>query len=368
MGLRRKQKNSFFRKFIAILTIPCVLPLILGCGLDKLGWGKGAVEITETVHVKWMDISSPEGEAFRSGFCPVCGIGERSARRCGRCHVGGGGIEGVDPKPDCAVCHSLEYDISKRRWDEKLGRWVYSEASPKFYLFQRSPPSISCLRCHQENMELKRGEALEMDVHLLKMMRCTSCHVPQGRHRIPAGKFVVDLLNNDLPEFDLACTGCHKEFHGGSSSSWFSGKHGKLSCESCHIYGTGGVIFTKEEGGRTYFENWWGTVPYEDVEYDNGKRRGNFFVLKWWDGKKEGGKPVFGGKGEGTLWPLKRIEAELGGSREELYIQVSHGIVRPGKDICGKRCHQNPGAISDSGIPSPSKSCGMDCMACHGLR
>ena len=345
-----------------------LLFIFLGCSRAGPEGEKKVVDISETVHVKWMDISSPEGAAFKSGFCPVCGFGERSVRRCGGCHVGGGGIKGSDPIPDCAVCHSLEYDISKRRWDEGIGRWVYSDASPKDYLFQKSPPSLACLRCHQENMELKRGESLEMDVHFLKTMNCTNCHVPQDGHKIPAGRFVVDLLNNDLPDVDVACISCHKEFHGASSSSWLSGKHRNLSCESCHTYGTGGVIFAKEEGERTYFEHWWGTGPYEEVRYNGGKNVGTFFVLKWWDGKKEGGKPAFGSKGKGILWPLKVIKVESNGSEEDIYIQVSHGIIRPDKGICGRRCHLNQGAISDAGIPIPSRDCGTDCIRCHGLK
>lgn len=195
---------------------------------------------------------------------------------CGQCHIGGnyqpatekmmpiGDVpETAKQGIDCLICHARAYDMNQRHVieDAKGLRWN-QDRSLRAALTVGSIRSENCLRCHQHNMggdsyrhniaatELgdinrrllhrgaKRGNPFspQDDVHAAAGMQCTDCHVPQG-HKIPRGRMGVDLVANDLPEFDLTCASCHSEAPHNHSpdKALLNGHIARMACETCHI-------------------------------------------------------------------------------------------------------------------------------------
>ncbi|MBK1719595.1 multiheme c-type cytochrome [Thiocystis violacea] len=195
---------------------------------------------------------------------------------CGQCHIGGNyypatekmmpiGDVPVDAKDgiDCLICHSAEYDMNQRyvMRDDIGPRWN-QDRSLRAALSVGPVANRNCLNCHQHNMGgdaylhnvaakslgeknqrllhkgAKRGNPFSPtdDLHAAANIQCTDCHVPEG-HKIPRGRFGVDLVANDLPGKDVACEGCHSRAPHNQSEhkALLNGHIARLACETCHI-------------------------------------------------------------------------------------------------------------------------------------
>ncbi len=195
---------------------------------------------------------------------------------CGQCHIGGDyypatekmlpiGDVTVDAKQgvDCLICHASEYDMNQRHiiGDEVGLRWN-QDRSMRAALSVGRVSNQNCLNCHQHNMGgdvylhnvaaqslgeknqrllhagAKRGNPFSPtdDVHAAADIQCTDCHVPEG-HKIPRGRFGVDLVANDLPNKDVACDGCHSKAPHNTSKhkALLNGHIARIACETCHI-------------------------------------------------------------------------------------------------------------------------------------
>lgn len=195
---------------------------------------------------------------------------------CGQCHIGGnyhpptekmmplGDVPGETKNGvDCLICHSAQYDMNQRYVirDERGLRWN-QDRSLRAALSVGHVSNEACLRCHQHNMGgdlyahnaaaqapgerharilhhgAKRGSPFspEADVHAAANIQCTDCHVPEG-HKIPRGRFGVDLVANDLPGREVSCESCHgRAPHNASEhKALLNGHVARLACESCHI-------------------------------------------------------------------------------------------------------------------------------------
>lgn len=195
---------------------------------------------------------------------------------CGQCHIGGnyqpatekmmpiGDVpETAKQGIDCLICHSRTYDMNQRYVirDEYGLRWN-QDRSLRAALTVGPIRSEHCLRCHQHNMGgdaylhnqaaqargekharilhrgAKRGNpfAPEDDVHARAGLQCTDCHRPEG-HKIPRGRFGVDLVANDLPGKEVSCETCHSQAPHNRSQykALLNGHIARLACETCHI-------------------------------------------------------------------------------------------------------------------------------------
>ena len=195
---------------------------------------------------------------------------------CGQCHIGGNyhpatekmmpiGDVSDDAKQgvDCLICHAAEYDMNQRYVirDKKGLRWN-QDRSLRAALTVGHVSNKNCLNCHQHNLGgdvylhneaakhlgyrnqrllhagAKRGNPFspEDDVHAAAGIECTDCHVPEG-HKIPRGRFGVDLVANDLPDKEVSCENCHSQAPHNSSEdrALLNGHIARIACETCHI-------------------------------------------------------------------------------------------------------------------------------------
>lgn len=201
---------------------------------------------------------------------------ELRSEGCGQCHIGGNYYPATEkmmpigdvPEQakagiDCLICHSSEYDMNQRYVirDQVGLRWN-QDRSLRAALTVGPVSNRNCLNCHQHNMGgdaylhnvaaqspgerhprvmhkgAKRGNPFSPtdDVHAAAGIQCTDCHVPEG-HKIPRGRFGVDLVANDLPDKDVACEGCHSRAPHNNSKhkALLNGHIARIACETCHI-------------------------------------------------------------------------------------------------------------------------------------
>ena len=180
---------------------------------------------------------------------------------CGRCHVGGGPL----PKPaaqvtkedkakiDCLICHSPAYDMSVRfPTKDENGNWVLPQ--DRSLLAARNaqrPTAETCLRCHfnvgggplfKRGTDFapiadKHGESSKGDVHADASMVCADCHRAEKHKFLGYGP---TIWGRDLPDKRLTCEGCHGD---APHQNQLINEHKRLDCRTCHIQGTGGLVF-----------------------------------------------------------------------------------------------------------------------------
>ncbi|MBO8085339.1 multiheme c-type cytochrome [Marichromatium sp. AB31] len=242
---------------------------------------------------------------------------------CGQCHIGGNyqpatekmmpiGDVPTEAKAgiDCLICHATDYDMNQRYVIEDAHglRWN-QDRSMRAALTVGPVTSDNCLRCHQHNMGgdayhanqaaqalgerhqrllhqgAKRGNPFspEADVHAAADIQCTDCHVPEG-HKIPRGRFGVDLVANDLPDKEVACEGCHSRAPHNASEhkALLNGHIDRLACETCHI--------TALEDNNVVLRDWvhptWNAEEgiYEPTDIYRSGAPGKGFTYLWFNG------------------------------------------------------------------------------------
>lgn len=166
---------------------------------------------------------------------------------CNSCHpgnhlsdVGSTGPE-AEAAIDCLVCHSRDYDFSKRvPYKDDQGNVVLGQdRSTKAALSIAKPNVKNCMTCHEAaggGVYVKRGFAFtaENDVHAAKGMVCVDCH-KADKHRIPTG---FDPNNWAHDGLRLSCEGCHTEKPHQEEAI---NKHtARIACQTCHVTRTGG--------------------------------------------------------------------------------------------------------------------------------
>jgi len=184
---------------------------------------------------------------------------------CNSCHPGNHLSDVASSGPeaeaavDCLICHSSDYDFSKRKpFKDEKGRVVLGQdRSLKAALAVGKPGVRNCMACHEAaggGVLVKRGFlfSAETDVHAAKGMVCVDCHKAKN-HRIPTG-FDPNNWANDGER--LSCDGCHTLAP--HKDAEYNSHTAKLACQTCHIPRTGGAFakdFTKwEPGADKYFE------------------------------------------------------------------------------------------------------------------
>lgn len=166
---------------------------------------------------------------------------------CNSCHPGNhlSGVGSTGPEAeaaiDCLVCHSRDYDFSKRApyQDEKGNVILGQDRSTKAALSIAKPTVKNCMTCHEAaggGVYVKRGFAFtaENDVHAAKGMVCVDCH-RADKHRIPTG---FDPNNWAHDGLRLSCEGCHT---GNPHQEEAYNRHtARIACQTCHVTRTGG--------------------------------------------------------------------------------------------------------------------------------
>ncbi|TCT19682.1 nitrite reductase [Thiobaca trueperi] len=195
---------------------------------------------------------------------------------CGQCHIGGNYYPATEKMMpvgdvpdaakagiDCLICHAAEYDMNQRYvLRDAVGLRWNQDRSLRAALSVGRVTNRNCLNCHQHNLGgdvylhnvaaqspgehnprllhagAKRGTPFSPadDVHAAANIQCTDCHVPEG-HKIPRGRFGVDLVANDLPGKDVACETCHSKAPHNQSEhkALLNGHIARIACETCHI-------------------------------------------------------------------------------------------------------------------------------------
>lgn len=184
---------------------------------------------------------------------------------CNTCHpgdhihdVGSTGPE-AENSIDCLICHSSDYDLSKRKpFKNDQGRIVMGQdKSTKAALAIGKPSVKNCMTCHESaggGVLVKRGFAFtaQNDVHAAKGMVCVDCHKTKN-HKVPTG-FDPNNWANDGER--LSCAGCHTEAP--HKDADYNRHTARIACQTCHIPRTGGAFakdFTKwEQGSDKFYE------------------------------------------------------------------------------------------------------------------
>ncbi len=128
---------------------------------------------------------------------------EDTPSECSSCH-GVNDVHDGNFGSDCARCHS------SKGWD----RIRFDHARDTEFPLRGAHRSQKCQSCHTQNLEAKLEKT------------CVSCHAADDQHK---GRFGSD------------CAACHgterwvdEKFDHGTTDFPLRGKHGKVSCESCH--------------------------------------------------------------------------------------------------------------------------------------
>nr|WP_243374431.1 multiheme c-type cytochrome [Geotalea sp. SG265] len=188
--------------------------------------------------------ATPKNEKGKSKLtgCNTCHPGDHL------CDVGSCGTK-AEAAVDCLICHSSEYDYSKRKpYTNEKGQVVMSQdRSTKAALAIGKPSVKNCMTCHETaggGYLIKRGFAFnaENDVHAAKKMVCVDCHKTKD-HKIPTGFDPNNWANDGVR---LNCSGCHGEKP--HKDADFNRHVARIACQTCHIPTTGGAYskdFTK---------------------------------------------------------------------------------------------------------------------------
>jgi len=187
------------------------------------------------------------------------------ASGCGLCHVGSLPSPPMPGKPateaqtgtvDCLICHAARYDWAKRATlvhDETGTHWGADTSMDAVLSITRTPTGEACLRCHEHSLsqDYKRGDPYtpETDVHARAGLSCVTCHTVD-HHKIAKGMYESDMLANDLPDVEVACTTCHGDSpHRGSAGGTLNQHPSRISCQACHIPEVSGIV--RENWGKS---------------------------------------------------------------------------------------------------------------------
>uniref|UniRef100_A0A831UBH0 Cytochrome C n=1 Tax=Geobacter metallireducens TaxID=28232 RepID=A0A831UBH0_GEOME len=178
----------------------------------------------------------PDAKGTKFSGCNTCHPGDHIS------DVGSTGPE-AEAAIDCLVCHSRDYDFSKRApyKNEKGNVVMGQDRSTKAALSIAKPTVKNCMTCHEAaggGVLVKRGFAFtaENDVHAAKGMVCVDCHKTE-KHRIPTG---FDPNNWAHDGVRLSCEGCHTEKP--HKEEAYNRHTARIACQTCHITRTGGTF------------------------------------------------------------------------------------------------------------------------------
>ncbi|MCM0083824.1 cytochrome C [Geomonas sp. Red32] len=181
---------------------------------------------------------SPETGKTKFSGCNTCHPGNHLS------DVGSTGPE-AEKAIDCLVCHSSDYDFSKRKpYKDEQGRIVMGQdRSTKAALAIGKPSVKNCMVCHEAaggGYVVKRGFSFtkDTDVHAAKGMVCVDCHKAK-HHKIPTG---LDPNNwaNDGVRISCADASCHGDKP--HKDADLNRHIAKIACQTCHIPRTGGAF------------------------------------------------------------------------------------------------------------------------------
>jgi hypothetical protein len=216
---------------------------------------------------------------------------------------------------DCLICHAVAYNMSKKEVitdpDGRL-RWG-QDRSLKAAMSVGKPTRDTCARCHahnqggdtwiikqyqENNPDFNAGQIPRMyheyakrgsvfgagwDVHYDAGINCIDCHIPQG-HKIPRGQHGVDLVANDLPDYDVACENCHTSTPHKSDKNiraYLNAHTARVSCKTCHIVKLYDTNVYDRDFAHTQKDP--DTGLYHPVNKQSGDPR-DCFVYKWFSG------------------------------------------------------------------------------------
>jgi hypothetical protein len=195
---------------------------------------------------------TPQGEAAKAKFtgCNTCHPGNHLS------DVGSSGTE-AENAIDCLVCHSADYDFTKRvpYRDEQDRVVMGQDRSVKAALSVGRPATKNCMVCHERaggGIYVKRGFEFtkKNDVHAARGMTCVDCHKAEN-HRIPTG-FDPNTWANDGVR--VSCNDCHGAAP--HEDEDYNRHTSKIACQTCHITHTGGTMakdFTRWEQATDKF-------------------------------------------------------------------------------------------------------------------
>ncbi|MFA6955893.1 MAG: cytochrome c3 family protein [Thermoanaerobaculia bacterium] len=202
-------------------------------------------------NLKEIPVSPETGKSKFTG-CNTCHPGN---------HVSGVGSSGPEAESaiDCLVCHSSDYDFTKRVpfRDDKGQVVMGQDRSVKAAMAVGKPSAKNCMVCHERaggGIYVKRGFEFtkENDVHAAAGMSCVDCHKATN-HKVPTG-FDPNSWANDGAR--IACADCHSDAPHADDD--YNRHVAKLACQTCHIPHTGGTMakdFTKwEQGADKFYE------------------------------------------------------------------------------------------------------------------
>ena len=250
---------------------------------------------------------------------PKNAVGKTKMTGCNTCHPGDPGdqLHGVgstgpaaEASLDCLVCHSAEYDTSKRKpmKNEKGEVVMGQDRSVKAALAVGKPSVKNCMTCHATaggGEYIKRGFVFtkENDVHAAKGMVCVDCHKAKD-HKIPTGFDPNNWANDGVR---VACLDCHGDKpHKDTSLN----KHtARIACQTCHIPRTGGA-FSKDFTA-------WTKLPDGFYEPTTLKKEANETtpVYAWFNGSVANTPHLIGPKGsrkdaKSKIFPFKIYQAK----------------------------------------------------------
>ena len=222
---------------------------------------------------------------------------------CNTCHPGnhlsdvGSKGAAAEKAIDCLICHSSDYDFSKRKpFKDDKGRVVMGQDRGTKAALAIGKPSVkNCMVCHEAaggGVVVKRGFAFtkETDAHAAKGMICVDCHKAQN-HRMPTGTDPNNWATDGLQVScaDAACHGLkpHKDADLNRHTA-------RIACQTCHIPRTGGAFakdFTVWEQSADKF--------YEPTTL---KKEANETtpVYAWYNGTVKNTPHLIGPKGDKT--------------------------------------------------------------------
>jgi len=250
---------------------------------------------------------------------PKNAAGKTKLTGCNTCHPGDPGDElhgvgstgpAAEASIDCLVCHSADYDYSKRKpMKNDAGKITMGQdRSVKAALAVGKPSVKNCMTCHETaggGAYIKRGFVFTKgnDVHAAKGMVCADCHKARD-HKIPTGFDPNNWANDGVR---IACTDCHGETP--HKDQHINRHTARIACQTCHIPRTGGA-FAKD------FTTW---TKMADGFYEPATLRKEANettpAYAWYNGTVANTPHLIGPKGERTdkksrIYPFKIYQAK----------------------------------------------------------
>ncbi|NPA90557.1 MAG: hypothetical protein GXO55_03775 [Chloroflexi bacterium] len=370
-------------------------------------------EVVHGQHYLWsekLDHYSPiPGTIARINWLGVLNEKLQIPGGCGRCHIGGGAL----PKPpdqlskeekariDCLICHSPTYDMSQRfPVRDEEGRWVLPQDRRVVTARNAQRPTAEmCLRCHlnvgggpllKRGVDFapiadKHGESSKGDVHADAGMVCADCHRAEHHRFLGYGP---TIWGRDVPEKRLTCEACHGTT---PHQNDLLNEHTRLDCRTCHIPGTGGLVFRDWTAPPVYDPVNELYMPVSDVREPNTVPP----VFRWFNGQPtKPGHPWPGSREDESarIQPFKAfrgvipVDAESGqplplklgifftqgdlekaiqvgakdagvnysgrwqGKEVTVYLQISHGVVGKEDARTCRDCHVPDGVMDFSAL------------------